>query len=263
MKKMVFLDKFYCYGNNIFDEQYLSKTLIQLLKDRIDETGIEGIQLEYIGLYSKENRPMVVIKGSEEEFIYNFLTKEYGKLYDFNELKVGQVVRARMRDPNNVNFGIFLDCGIENPQKDVLLPVYRLREQLVNGKKIPKRQIVRAFGFFENFPLYVEITKIDTANKKIECKIADESIDLLNTWIEDGFEILFSAGMPRKKIKKAIKKKKHFHDYITIERLGFLEMAIFLKNGTNAPGILSDIGPLLSNVRFSMFRPKSVKEMLK
>ena len=85
---------------------------------------------------------------------------------------------------------------------------------------------------------------------------------MIRTWIDDDFEILFSSGQTRKRIKKAIKYTKHYPDYIVIERLGFLETVTFLKKGTSAPGILADIGPHLKNTQFSMFRPASVKALL-
>ena len=89
--------------------------------------------------------------------------------------------------------------------------------------------------------------------------VFEKTLEMIRTWMEDGFEMLFSSGQTRKRIKKAIKYTKHYPDYIVIERLGFLETAVFLKKGTSAPGILADIGPHLKNTHFSMFRPMNAK----
>ncbi|MHA1729142.1 MAG: DUF2110 family protein [Promethearchaeota archaeon] len=263
MKTLILLDKFYRYRKD-FDkkyETYLSKALIQLIKERIKDFKID-IDLEYMGMHSPGNRPIIAMAGKDEEFIYNYLKKEFGTVYKFSELNTGQIIRGRMKNPDSVNFGIFIDCGVESPVKDVLLPHFSLRNQLANGNKIPKKKICNAFGFYEEMPIYVKITKIDKSSKEIECEIAEETVKMFKTWISDGFEILFSIGSSRKRVKKAIKRTKHYPDYLTIERQGFLETAIFLKMGTHAPGILSEIGPLLKDVRFSMFLPKKILNLV-
>jgi hypothetical protein len=219
------------------------------------------VSLQYVDI-DHNSRPRIALNGKDESFINNYLIKEFGTTYKFNDLKIGQVIRARMRDPETVNFGIFLDCGITDPNKDVLLPIHAMRRQLVNGKPISKRNLTAAYGFFENMPISVKITKKNFAQKQIECEFADDTLNMFNNWLDDGFEILFSTGMPRKQIKKAIKKTKHYPDYISIDRLGFLETAMFLKKGTHSPGILAEIGPLLNNVKFSMLRPSKVRHLL-
>jgi hypothetical protein len=241
------------------DEVYLSRALLQLIKERTKEYEVD---FEYVGLHKPGNRPIVAMGGKDEQFVKNFLIKEFGTIYEFEFLKKGQIVRGRLRDPETVNFGLFVDCGIEEPEKDVLYPLFEMRKQLCNGKKLSKRQIVNAYGFFEHMPLFFEITKIHKGDQKIECKLTQESLDMIQTWLQDGFEILFSTGEPRKRIKKAIKHKGHYADYIVIERIGFLETVVFLKKGTSAPGILADIGPQLKNTQFSMFRPSNLKALL-
>jgi len=257
---LTLLDNFYSHSSRkSVDEKHLSRALLQLIKERTKEFEVD---FEYVGLHKPGNRPIVAMGGKDEQFVKNFLIKEFGTTYDFEYLKKGQIVRGRLRDPETVNFGIFVDCGIEDPAKDVLFPLFEMRRQLCNGKKLSKRQLVKAYGFFENMPLYFEISNIHKGNQKIECKLAQESLDMIQTWISDEFEMLFSSGEPRKRIKKAIKYTRHYPDYIVIERMGFLETIVFLKKGTSAPGILADIGPHLKNTQFSMFRPLNVKALL-
>ena len=257
---LVLLDKFYSHSDRKpFDETYLSRALLQLIKEKTKEFEVE---FEFGGLHQPGNRPIIAIGGKDEKFVKNYLIKEFGTVTEFESLQKGQIVRGRFLNPDTVNFGLFVDCGIENPDKDVLYPLFEMRKQLCGGKKLSKRQIVKAYGFFEHMPLTFEITNINTETHKIECKIAEESLEIIQTWLKDEFEMLFSTGEPRKRIKKAIKYTKHYPDYIIIERMGFLENIVYLKKGTSAPGILADIGPHLRNTQFSMFRPTKVKEFL-
>ncbi len=256
---LTLLDNFYNHTTRkSVDQDFLSRALLQLIKEKTKEFEVE---FEFGGLHQPGNRPIIAMGGKDEVFVKNYLIKEFGTICEIDDLKSEQILRGRIRDPETVNFGIFVDCGIENPEKDVLYPLFEMRKQLCGGKKLSKRQLIKAFGFFEHMPIFVEITKIDKDNKKIECKLAQKTLDMIQEWISDGFEILFSSGQTRKRVKKAIKYTKHYPDYIVIERLGFLETAIFLKKGTSAPGILSDIGPHLKNTQFSMLRPSNVKAL--
>ncbi len=257
---LTLLDNFYSHSKQkSLDEDYLSRALLQLIREKTKEYEVE---FEYGGLHQPGNRPIIAMGGKDEVFVKNYLISEFGTIYEIDDLKSGLVLRGRIRDPETVNFGIFIDCGIENPQKDVLYPLFEMRRQLCSGKKLSKREIVRAFGFFEHMPVFVELTKVHQDSRKIECKIAQKTLDMLQVWMSDEFEMLFSSGQTRKRIKKAIKYTKHYPDYIVIERMGFLETAVFLKQGTSAPGILADIGPHLKDTKFSMFRPKNVKTLL-
>jgi len=260
MLLLTLLDNFYSHSKQkSLDENYLSKALLQLIKERTKEFEVE---FEYVGLHQPNNRPMIAMGGKDELFVKNYLIKEFGTIYEFISLQKEQILRGRLRNPDIVNFGIFIDCGVENPEKDILYPLFEMRHQLCGGKKLSKRQIVKAYGFFEHMPLFFEITEINKETHTIECKMAQISLDMIRTWIDDEFEILFSSGEPRKRIKKAIKYKKHYVDYVVIERMGFLETIVFLKKGTSAPGILADIGPQLKTTQLSMFRPVHVKELL-
>ena len=254
---LTLLDNFYSHTTRkSVDEQFLSRALLQLIKEKTKEFDVE---FEYVGLHQPGNRPTIAMGGKDEEFVKNYLIGEFGTITDIESLKLRQVLRGRIRDPETVNFGMFIDCGIENPEKDVLYPLFEMRKQLCDGKKLSKRQLVKVYGFFKHMPVFIEITKINRDTQKIECRLAEKTLEMIRTWMEDGFEMLFSSGQTRKRIKKAIKYTKHYPDYIVIERLGFLETAVFLKKGTSAPGILADIGPHLKNTHFSMFRPMNAK----
>ena len=257
---LTLLDNFYSHSTRkSVDEEYLSRALLQLIREKTKEFEVE---FEYAGLHQPGNRPIIAIGGKDEVFVKNYLITEFGTVFEIDSLKPGQVLRGRIRDPETVNFGIFIDCGVENPQKDVLYPLFEMRTQLCNGKKLSKRQLVKAYGFFEHMPVFIELTKIHIDSIKMECKLAQKTLDMLKIWMSDGFEMLFSSGQTRKRIKKAIKYTKHYPDYIVIDRMGFLETVVFLKQGTSAPGILADIGPHLKNTKFSMLRPMNVKALL-
>ncbi|MHA1933356.1 MAG: DUF2110 family protein [Promethearchaeota archaeon] len=48
---------------------------------------------------------------------------------------------------------------------------------------------------------------------------------------------------------------------ISVKKYKFLEITILIKEDSNAPGIISHIGPFLSNCKFSTIRPKRIKTL--
>jgi hypothetical protein len=51
-------------------------------------------------------------------------------------------------------------------------------------------------------------------------------------------------------------------DIVSIESLGMFEHALTCKLGTDAAGLISEIGKNMGNVRFQVFNPRNIKEAL-
>ncbi|MFW9780839.1 MAG: DUF2110 family protein, partial [Candidatus Heimdallarchaeota archaeon] len=63
------------------------------------------------------------------------------------------------------------------------------------------------------------------------------------------------------KVKKVLTKTNHIRDIISLERYGFLESIVMLKKGTEAPGIISEIGKYLVNSKISVIRAERIKNL--
>ena len=90
---------------------------------------------------------------------------------------------------------------------------------------------------------------------KLEAKFTEKFVAQLEEWITGKKDIIITTGVARQLVKRTIAKRGHSVDIVKIQRLGPLETAIICQEGTTAPGIVSHVGPFLSNCRMNMLRP--------
>ena len=99
-----------------------------------------------------------------------------------------------------MGFGIFVDIGIENPYKEVLLPLHTLRDQLVKGEKLSANEIIQRYGFMDNFPVEIVIIKIENPQSrkpKYEAVFSEKFLQKIGEWVEWELDLVFAIGEPR------------------------------------------------------------------
>jgi len=169
----------------------------------------------------------VTLSGRDEEFAANYLVSIYGTPHKLN---VGDIVTGRITKINE--HYIEVDAGLEF--------VFALKENLRHlGIGTPK-QIASRFGFIEQLPVEVKVIGI----KKVE--FTKNQTDTFWKWKKGTDRVTVNAAT-RAQIRSVLKKTGHVRDINRIEKLGTLEHSIVCKKGTDAPGIISDIGPYLKS----------------
>lgn len=267
MKELVTAFKFYNFSPRISTrhrEKFL-KVFQKILEERIPEVPITFDLIKIL----PDNRVSIQFHGNrtdDEVLVYNIWSELVGSTIEFKALKVGDIRRGYCQKVGEIGFGLFVDVGIEAPQKEVLIPLFTLREQLTGGETISNREILTKYGFLDNFPVLIEITSIisrqDSA-PRIEARFAPAFLAQINAWINAEKDIVFSTGTPRQMIKRTVAKRGHTQDVVEIQRLGPLETAMICRSGTFAPGLMSSIGPFLSKTRLSMLIPAQVRRFWK
>ncbi|MHA2180434.1 MAG: DUF2110 family protein [Promethearchaeota archaeon] len=232
---------------------------LKYLNERVK--GFPDTSIKVKKLRDFDKRFEVTINGPEETFVFNILKKEIGDIKEFKDVDEGVIYRGNLTDVGKVGFGLFVDCAFMNPKVEVLINLHTLREQLCYGREKSLKQIIDAYDFIDHFPVNVKILKIDRNDLKVQGELAPDSLSLFKKILDENLEAVFLSGETKGQFKKAITKKGHFRDIITVKRFGFLENMVLLKEDSNAPGIISHIGPLLSNCKFSALRPKRIKKL--
>ena len=210
-----------------------------------------------------DNRFEILISGSEEVFILNILKKKIGAIYEFEDVKTNDVLKGVLLDVGKVGFGIFVDCAIVNPKVDVLLNLHDLRTQLCNGKNVSLKEIIKAYDFINRFPVYVKVVTIDKEKQQIQGVLDQKTLNFYKKLTSENLEAVFVTGETKGQFKKALVKTGHFRDIVSIERFGFLEHIVILRESTTAPGIIADIGRFLKNCKLNAIRPERIKKLFK
>jgi hypothetical protein len=210
-----------------------------------------------------DNRFEILISGSEEVFIFNLLKKKIGAIHEFETVKTNDFFKGVLLEVGKVGFGIFVDCAIVNPKVDVLLNLFDLRTQLCNGKNVSLPEIIKAYDFINRYPVYVKITSINEEKQQLQGILDQRTLDFYEKLISENLEAVFVSGETKGQFKKALVKTGHYRDIASIERFGFLENIVILRENTTAPGIIADIGRHLKNCKLNAIRPERIKKLYK
>jgi hypothetical protein len=259
MKTLVLSDKIY-----LSTKPQEKEIIVRYLKYLNEKTkGFPKTSIKIKKLRKFDNRFEIVIDGPEEIFVFNLLKKEIGSIIEFQDIKLGKTYKGTLVDVGKFGFGIFVDCAIFNPQVDVLLNLNVLREQLAAGNKKSIRQIIKAYDLIDHFPVEIKITEIDVEKHQIQGRLSEAFLGLYHKIISEKLEGIFVSGATKNQIKKAVIKRGHLRDIISVEHYGFLENIVVLKQGTDAPGIIAHIGNYLRNCKMSAIRHQRIQKLLK
>jgi hypothetical protein len=225
---------------------------------------ISKLQVKVLGIDVTESGWIqLVLEGEDAEAAKNFLKQKYSSIYELDELYYGLTCRGKLVEPRRFGYGLYVDIGLNSNKKDAFIPLYILRKQLLNNFQKPLRKIIDKFALIENFPLEVKILNINRENRNIEAELSGNQVSMFRRWVNSSFDRIVICGATRQQVRKAIIKSGHLRDIFSIERLGLLEHAVVCKYGSEAPGMISEIGKFLPKVQMKGFLPKSIKAFMK
>ncbi len=234
MQDLVILEKI--YGDRSGFEK-LNRKLKSLIGD---------LEVKWkIGITQKQ-WAKIRLEGEDEEISANLIRDEFGEVpYKLSSVKEGQTYRGRFIDLGKVGYGVYVDIGIFSPtSKDALIPLYYLKREFENK---PVRQIIREFGWVDYLPVEVQIEKVEFGTREVEAYFTEKQMKKIKSWISDGYDKLFIVGTVSEKVEDALIKTGHSRDVKKLEELGLMETLLILKKGTQAPGIIKEIGPYIKS----------------
>jgi hypothetical protein len=169
----------------------------------------------------------VSVSGPDEKQAVARLVQKYDRLRD---VRPGVIFRARLAKIHND--GLSLDAA----SKTVFVPHHRLKP-LGRGTVL---QVASRFGLIQCLPLEVKLVA------EFEAEFTKKQIDTFWRW-KKGPDRINVNHASRAQIKAVLKQTGHTRDIYAVERLGILEHSIVCKRGTDAPGLVPIIGPMLES----------------
>jgi hypothetical protein len=195
-------------------------SLESLVGNDLDDLGVEFT----VGLRD-DGFPSVTITGEDAPVARNLLEEEWGAITPHRAPGETYVGTLESWDDD----GIVLDAG-----EDVRVPA----DELGLGQGSPD-QVRTRFGLVQHMPLRFVEGGADEPNR-----LADAERDRLYEWTR-GTERVNANSTTRAQLRATVNRSGHADDIVTVERLGLLEGSIVCREGTDAPGLLADIGPHL------------------
>ncbi len=206
----------------------------------------------------------VTLSGEDEAIATNLIRKEIGfcpeNLEDvkkFDTLKGYIVGLGKTPDILQVDVGIF--------QPEIIpatISLQHLQTVLSDGRKLALKKISELYGFCNDLPLNVKINSIDKQRNRLEAGLSNIQLRKFISWQESLLDRLVVLGASSREINKMLSYTGLNRDIIDMEPLGIFEYALTCKLGTDATGLISQVGRYLKNAKFVVFNPRKIREIL-
>ena len=233
--------------------------------DRLLKVNFEGLDVEAkVAGVATERWVQVSLSGEDEAIATNYIRREFG----FCPVSLENVERFATLKGYIANLGkspdaLLIDVGVFQPETVyATIPLHHLQATLLDGMKLTLKKIAELFGFFEDLPVNVKVTVVDREKKLMEAELATGQMELFTVWQESFLDRLIVLGSPLHEVKKMLSYTGLNRDVIGIEPLGMFEHALTCKLGTDATGLISQVGRNLRNARFVVFNPRRIREIL-
>ena len=168
--------------------------------------------------------PSVTVTGTDAPVARNLLAEEWGAVTPHRGAGETHVGALESWDDD----GITLDAG-----EPVRVPA----DELGLGRGTPA-QVRTRFGLVQHVPLRFREPEDGPP------RLADAERDRLYDWTRGSDRVNVNSAT-RAEVRATVNRAGHADDIVTVERLGLLEQSIVCREGTDAPGLLADIGPHL------------------
>ncbi len=258
VKQIVLFDRLYNTKSNQETKDLISryqKYVLELAQD------FPNTKIIFNKVRKFDQRVEITVTGPEDVFIINMLKKEIGTIQEFKNLSIGMSLKGNLVDVGKVGFGLFVDCGILNPKTDLLISLHTLRDQLCNGKEKSLPEIIKAYDFINEFPVYVKITKINNEKQNVQGELAIPTLNFFKKVLDEDLEAVHVSGETKGQLKKALIRTGHLRDIVSIYRYNFIDNIVLLSENTEAPGIIADIGKYLRNCKLNAIRPSRIRKL--
>ncbi len=189
------------------------------------QNDLGGLDVEFTVGLRDDQFPSVTITGEDAPVARNLLKEEWGAITPHRESGETYVGTLESWDDD----GFVLDAG-----ESIRIPT----DGLGLGQGTPA-QVRRRFGLVQHMPLRFIQGENGEPNR-----LADTELDRLYEWTR-GNSRVNANSTTRAQIRATVNRSGHAEDIVTVERLGLLEGSIICREDTDAPGLLSDIGPYL------------------
>jgi hypothetical protein len=206
----------------------------------------------------------VALTGEDEEIATNYVIKEIGVCpSNFENIRKDSKLKGYIRDFKKNGKELLVDVGVFQPKiVYAIIPLSCLQAQLMDGRKVALGKIVELYGFCEDLPLNVKISRLNEDENLIEAELSSEQVRKYMVWRESLLDRLLVLGSPLYEINMTLEHAWLNRDVIDVEPLGAFEHALTCKLGTDAAGLIPKIGRTLKNAKFSVFNPKKIRQFL-
>ena len=234
--------------------------------DKFLERAFEGLEVKTKILGVVAGRwVQLTLTGEDEGVATSYVMKEIGVCPTTVEnLAEASVLKGYITNLAKSKVELSVDIGVFKPEiVHATVPLRCLQSQLVEERKVALKKIAELFGFCEDLPINIKVTRLNGEEIQVEAELSENQRSVYDNWRESLLDRLLVLGPTLQEVQRTLDRAKLHRDVIDVETLGLFEHALTCKLGTDATGLIPKIGRNLRNAKFAVFNPKRLWKFLK
>ena len=203
--------------------------------------------------------------GEDQVIATNLVKKEIGVCpVTLETAKDSVELKGFITKIDEINQRIILDIGIFDPKVTyAAIPLVHLQRALFQGKKVALKDVSQVYALRENVPLNVAITSFEPDDEGfLEADLSFAQTQKLLYWKDSLLDRLLVLGASKNEVSSAIEHSRLNRDIIDIESLGLFEFSLTCKLGTEAVGVIPQVGWYLKRSSFLVFNPRRIFKLI-
>ncbi|MBN1244505.1 DUF2110 family protein [Candidatus Bathyarchaeota archaeon] len=224
--------------------------------------GLE-VEIKILGTIA-DGWVQISIEGEDKGIATNYVIKENGLCpSNLENVKKFSALKGYIRNIGKSGEELAVDVGVFEPKiVHATIPLRHLQAELVDGREISLKKMAELFGLCDGLPLEVTVSGLDEEENRMNAELSSGQVRKYAVWRDSLLDRLLVLGSSLYEIKATIGRAKLDRDVIDVEPLGMFEHALTCKLGTDAAGLIPQIGRNLKSARFVVFNPKRLREFL-
>lgn len=230
--------------------------------DDMLKSEFENLDLEVEVLGNSVNKwVQVSLSGEDEAIAKSYIVKQIGTCpASIKNVNQFSVLKGFISKVDTARQELKVDIGVFEPKIiQAVISLACLEAELAVGRKMDLKRISEIYGFYENLPLWVKVTRLSIdGDDALEAELSMEQVEKIHLWQQSLLDRLIILGASLEEIETTLERTGLNRDVIGTETLGLFEHALTCKLGTDATGLIPKIGRYMKNAAFVVFNPKKI-----
>lgn len=235
------------------------KAIDEMLQTQFEELDVESRVLTN----NKSRWVQIELSGEDETIATNYINKIFGACpVTVENAKVSESLKGYISQVDSKKQELRVDIGVFEPKEaQAVLSVASLQTALVNGKKLPLQQIAELFGFVEGVPVTVKVNWEHSSEEELSAELSEGQTMKLVSWRLSLLDRLIILGTSKETVAEVLERTHLNRDVIDVEALSAFDFALTCKLGTDATGLVSQMGRYMRGSVFVVFNADKFRDL--
>ena len=204
---------------------------------------------------TKSGWTRISVTGEDNEIVAEIIANRFGLAFtEPRFLEVPGVYEAAAMGTNER--GLTFDFGLDPKRLKCIIPTSNLNAQLADGKEIPLEQLIEYYCLHPGVRISTRVTR--RTDNEIEAWLSDMYMHRVEDWVTAGLDRILVFDCYKKEAESAVLTTHLSRDVVAVESETLTLQSIVCKLGTDAVGLIPQLGRSLRKQKLKPFLPEKI-----